>query len=190
MVMRSAVTPLHLAAICFSYFHSSSACTLALASLHHSFHLLASSIPSANVPTLASIAYPSSSNLLHSAYRSFSGVENTSINSFSSNSGFKFWFSGFDISTVTCTMFRFVLQKPGSAHTSAQVHTYKYQTCKAMEAHTIKHNRTNLCRNTHVPRLLLQLPHRALRRILPSIHQPSRHLYHDFVYGRPKLLLQ
>ena len=158
--------------------------------MHHSFHLLASSIPSANVPTLASIAYPSSSNLLHSAYRSLSGVENTSINSFSSNSGFKFWFSGFDISTVTCTIFRFVLQKPGSAYVSAQVHIYRSQTCKVMEAHTIKHNRTYLRGNTHIPRLLFQLPHRALGRAFASIHQPSRHLYRDLIYRRPKLLLQ
>ena len=80
----------------------------------HSFHCFAISIPSANVPTLASIAYPSLSNLLHFSHKPSNGVVNTSINSFSSNSGLRFLFSGKSMSTSTCTILRFVLQNPGS----------------------------------------------------------------------------
>ena len=52
-------------------------------------HFLAISIPSANVPTLASMAQPSLSNLRHSAHRSFSGTENVVMNSLSSSCGRK-----------------------------------------------------------------------------------------------------
>jgi hypothetical protein len=72
------------------------------------------SIPSAIVPTRASIAYPSFSNLWHSDQKSVNGTVKTSINSFSSRSGFRFWLAGLDMSIVTWTIFRFVLQKPGS----------------------------------------------------------------------------
>ena len=57
---------------------------------HYIFHFFATSIPSASVPTLASMAYPSASRRLHSAYSVFSGVEKTSMNSFSSSSGLRF----------------------------------------------------------------------------------------------------
>lgn len=55
--------------------------------VHVNLKRLANSMPSASVPTLASMAYPSCSNRLHSNQRSFKGTEKVSMNSFSSNSG-------------------------------------------------------------------------------------------------------
>ena len=78
------------------------------------FHRLAISMPSASVPTRASMAKPSSSYFLHNAHRSFRGTEKFSMNSFSSNSGWGFRFSDRDRSTVTWIMRRLVLQNPGS----------------------------------------------------------------------------
>lgn len=77
-------------------------------------NFLTNSMPSARVPTRASIAYPSASSLFVSSNSDASGTEKHSINSLSSSCGCGFWFSRRDMSTRTWTMWRFVLQKPGS----------------------------------------------------------------------------
>ena len=85
------------------------------------FHLLANSIPSANVPTRASMAYPCFSREIHSFHRSFNGTENVSMNSLSSRLGCGLRFSGRDKSIVTWTILRLVLQKPGSVRLFSQL---------------------------------------------------------------------
>ena len=60
-------------------------CYWQLAVYENSLNRFAISIPSANVPTLASIAWPSLLSRCISAYISFSGTVKLSINSFSSS---------------------------------------------------------------------------------------------------------
>lgn len=56
---------------------------------------------------------------------------------------------------------------------------------------TIKHHHPYIvCHSPHVSRLLLQLPHRALRRAFPSIHQAGWDLNNDFINGWPELFLE
>ena len=74
----------------------------------------AASIPSANVATRASMAWPSASRRLHSSHRLASLTWKTSMNSPSSGCGSGCWFSGSVMSTSTCTMRKLVLQNPGS----------------------------------------------------------------------------
>lgn len=79
----------------------------------YNFHLLATSNPSTNVPTLASIAYPSLSSLLHSIYKSLTGIRKHSINSFSSRCCLGVpWLRGSERSIVRWMRWRLVLQKP------------------------------------------------------------------------------
>lgn len=162
-----------------------------IACCHYNFNFFASSIPSATVPTRASIAYPSSSSFFVSANNDFSGTVKHSINSFSSSCGFGFWFSGNDMSTRTWTMFRLVLQKPGSTLCKPPARgVTKRVNGVNEERQTIKHNRTRLLRDPHKSRLLLQLTQRTLLHRLTLINQPRRHLNRNLIDRRPILLLQ
>lgn len=56
---------------------------------------------------------------------------------------------------------------------------------------TIKHHHPYiLCHCPHIAGLFFQLPHRALRRTFPSVHQAGWDLNNDFVNWRPELFLQ
>ena len=145
------------------------------------------------------------------------------MNSFSSSCGLGFWLAGSDMSTVTCTRLRLVLQKPGSVGwRTRHQHVFRedeevrgricwklcsVRDCKlsrellrmVQELHrqnaaqklTIKHHHPYIVSHSpHVSRLLLQLPHRALRRAFPSIHQAGWDLNNDFIDGWPELFLE
>lgn len=84
---------------------------------------------------------------------------------------------------VTCTMRRFVLQKPGSAH-------HQHRSLPRTAAHTVEHDGRRLADDADVPRLLAQLAHGGLLGGLACVDEARGHLDGDLVDGRAVLLLQ
>lgn len=85
----------------------------------HSAHRLASSTPSAKLPTRPSMRAPSSrSSLRHSSHRARSGTAKASTNSPSSRRGAGAALRGSARSMVTCTMTVLVPVRPGSGNST------------------------------------------------------------------------